>query len=229
MSENAESSGAWPCLLGGSARPVGCTVSFIDTSAEDILDALRELRGKAIRVSSRTDLLGCLSALDPMQAPWTKEAIVDCGDWTAYVNNGINGGDLTAIAPALAREHGWRCIGAEHMPRYGPGHAATQLRIQDPAGPPPLRLLRTITSYAQDGRWTWHDSGDPQPFEDLDRYKARRIRDRLDRALLVRYLESLGIRPDDPSFFGEGVVVTQVVSWASREQSVELFRQSNNW
>ena len=65
-----------------------------------------------------------------------------------------------------------------------------------------------------------------QPFEIA---WARRIRDRLDRALLMRYLESLGIRPDDPSFFGDGVVVTQLVSWASREESVAGFRQTNNW
>lgn len=115
------------------------------------------------------------------------------------------------------------------MPRYGPGHAACQLWIQDPTGPPPLHIVRTISAYAQDGRWSWHESGDPQPFEDPDRYTARRIRDRLDRALLVRYLESLGIRPDDPSFFGEGVVATQMVSWASREDPVEGFRQANNW
>lgn len=227
MTENRVSE-AWPCLLGGSARPLGCSVSFIGASAEDVLGAVREVRGEAIRVSSRTGLLGCLGALDPMQAPWTKEAIVECGDWTAYVNNGISGGDLTAIAPALARRRGWRCIGAQHMPRYGPGHAATQLWMQDPAGPAPLHITRELASFAQDGRWSWHESGDPQPFEDLDRYSARRVRDRLDRALLVRYLESLGIRPDDPTFFGEGVVVTQVVTWASREQSVERFRHEND-
>lgn len=219
----------WPCLLGGSWRPLGCAVSFIDSPWEVVLAAVKDLRGSAIRVSTPAGILACLSAFDPMQAPWTKEAIIDCGDWTAYINNGISGGDLTAIAPALSSKHGWRCIGAEHMPKFGPGHAATQLWIQGPDGSPPLFVGRTISAYAQDGRWSWHESGEPRTFEDLDRYKARRVRDRLDRALLVRYLESLGISVDHPSFFREGVVVTQIVNWTSREQSVERFRQTNHW
>jgi hypothetical protein len=229
QADREQSEEVWPCLLGGSSRPLGCAVSFIDAPWKEVLAAVVELRGSDIRVSGPMGLPDCLGALDPMQAPWTKEAGIDCGQWTAYINNGIAGGDLTAIAPALARMNGWRCIGAQHMPRFGPGHAATQLWIQGPGGPPPLLLVRTVSAYAQDGRWSWHESGEPQPFEDLDRYQARLVRDRLDRALLVRYLSSFGIRADDPSFFGDGVIVTQLVNWTSREESAERFRETNGW
>ena len=164
-----------------------------------------------------------------MEAPWTREVLIECDGWTAYVNNGLDGGDLSAIAPAIARDRGWRCIGAEHVPKYGPGHAATQLWIQGPEGEPPLYSVRTVTAYAEDGRWSWYESGEAQPFEATDRYFARRKRDRLDRALLVQYLRALGIRVDDAGFFGTGIVVTQHVDWSVRRESVEHFRRENGW
>jgi hypothetical protein len=36
-------------------------------------------------------------------------------------------------------------------------------------------------------------SGTPQPFENVERYKARLVRDRFDRALLLEYLAALDI------------------------------------
>ena len=220
----------WPCLLGGSLRPLGCAVSFIDAPFTAVLAAVLDVhRGTRVDVSPSAPFPQCVWALDPMQAPWTKALVIDCDGWSAYLNNSIGGGDLTAIAPAIARRHGWQCIGAEHMPRYGPGHAATQLWIQGTSGTPPLGDVRTLAAHAEDGRWSWHESGSTQPFEQTERYTARRKRDRLDRPLLVEYLNAMGIRVDDERFFGSGVVVTQRVDLPSRTESVEQFRQKNGW
>jgi hypothetical protein len=75
----------------------------------------------------------------------------------------------------------------------------------------PLGHVRTLATYAEDGRWDGEESGEVRSFEVTDRYLGRRKRDRLDRALLVEYLSALGIRVDDAHFFGTGVVVTQNV------------------
>ncbi|CAL8980005.1 hypothetical protein CELL_03385 [Cellulomonas sp. T2.31MG-18] len=150
-----------------------------------------------------------------------------CGDrWSAYMNNGLNGGDPTAAGAALARDLGVRCVVAECTPRYGPGHQATQLWVQGPAGEPPLMYERTLAAHATDGRWTWHESGRPFQFEETNRYTVRRIRDRLDRPLLLRYLTALDIPAGDDSSYGPGVIVQQVVAWPRREQTLYEARRS---
>jgi hypothetical protein len=62
--------------------------------------------------------------------------------------------------------------------------------------------VRTVIAgiYDED-RWRFEAHGEVQPFEDLARYQVRRIRDRFDRALLLHYLEALGISGDEPAFF----------------------------
>ena len=171
----------------------------------------------------------CTSVLDPFEAPWTTELIVDCGDWTAYLNNAIDGGDPTAAAPYLGKRLECECIVAIHAPPHGPGHASTQLWMQGPDGEPPNMGVRTIAAHAEDGRWTWHTSGPLQSFEQPARYTARRKRDRLDRPLLVGYLDALGIRVDDEAFYGEGLGFRQIVDYKRRRETLEQVRARFGW
>lgn len=220
--------GGWPLLLGGSMRPLGGAISFVEGPFDAVVAAVAEVHRRC-EVSEPVSLRHGLRRLDPMEAPWTRELIVRCGSWTAYINNGRNGGDLTAVAPAVARRRGWRCIGAQHMDRHGPGHAATQLWIQAPDGEPPLGHVRTLAAHATDGRWAWYESGPIQAFEEPGSYQRRRVRDRLDRPRLVSYLDALGIRVDDPDFYGEGVVLSQLVDWPRSIETAADFRQANGW
>lgn len=119
---------------------------------------------------------------------------------------------------------GVRCVAAENTPRYGPGHEGTQLWVLGPAGEPPLMYERTLSAVATDGRWEWHESGDPLAFEETNRYEARRVRQRLDRSLLMSYLAALGIPADDDDAYGPGVLIEQVVSWTRRSVSLEEAR-----
>src|SRR5438067_8255013 len=68
---------------------------------------------------------------------------------------------------------------------------------------------------ARDGRWRFETHGKVQPFEDPAIYRAPRIRDRFDRALLVRYLDGLGIFADDPTFFGSAVLFVARTLWTA--------------
>jgi hypothetical protein len=61
-----------------------------------------------------------------------------------------------------------------------------------------------------DGRWTFVSEGTVQPFESIERYAAKRVRDRFDAELLEKYSAALGIRLLDPTFYGpEGIVVVR--------------------
>jgi hypothetical protein len=94
---------------------------------------------------------------------------------------------------------------------------------------PPLMYLRTLAAHAEDGRWSWYESGTEQAFEDPSRYTRRRIRDRLDRPLLIDYLASMGISADDPDFYGAGVSVRQHVNYPVRRLTAEQVRKDFGW
>ncbi len=89
--------------------------------------------------------------------------------------------------------------------------------------------VRTIEASATDGRWSWHESGTMQPFEQPERYTARKKRDRLDRPLLVTYLEALGIRVDADDFYGDGIVIRQIVSYERRQETLAEVRARFGW
>jgi hypothetical protein len=212
-------------LLGGTASPIGWSVQYLQAPTELVLAAVQTMRSNtALRVSPQRAYPDVLEDLLPFEAPWTRELVLPCGDWTAYLNNFVNGGDSTAVGPAIAVRLGIRCVVALHTPRYGPGHEGTQLEVMGPAGVPPLMYERTVSAVATDGRWEWDESGPAFPFEDTARYAAGRIRNRFDRELPVRYLDALGIPADDDDAYGAGRIVQQVVNWQRRTQTLHEAR-----
>ncbi|MBO6252908.1 MAG: hypothetical protein ILA39_04400 [Bacteroidaceae bacterium] len=51
---------------------------------------------------------------------------------------------------------------------------------------------RDILTY-KDPRWVFYEEGEPLDFEDLDLYKNRLIRDRLNDKILIKYIERMGV------------------------------------
>lgn len=206
MAENTKgplfSSGSGPIRELSSA-------SFLECSFSDVKNELVNWTtnlGIKVDVQRAVDLHEALVRLAPIERPWTREALIDCGRWTCYLNSGD---DLTASAPYLQRALNVRCVAAQHAELDDAGHAATQLWLSGPDGEPPLMYLRTLSASAEDGRWSWHESGTLQPFETPDVYKQRTIKDRLNRERLIEYLAALEIYPDAPAFFGQAIVIQQ--------------------
>jgi hypothetical protein len=210
-------------LLGGHLSPVGWTVAFVRAPHDALVAADLSWRsglGQHVEAAPAGPFPACLAALDPFEAPWTTELLVAGDGWTAYLNNGRDGGDPTSAATVLAQQLGVPCVVAMSSPLHGPGHGGTQLWVTGPDGEPPLGYVRTLAAVATDGRWAWHESGRALPFEDASRTGARRVRDRLDRDLLVTYLAALGIRVDDRGWFREATVVRQRVAWETHPETV---------
>ena len=219
-------------LLGGSFIPAGVTTSYLKAPFAAVVDHLttwrREL-GHKLEQRAVPSLSSVVTALEPFEAPWTREVLFDCGEWTAYLNNGLYGGDPTACAPYLSASMAVECCIATHSPSYGPGHAQTSLEVLGPNGTPPLMYVRSITAHAEDGRWSWRTSGEPQAFEDVERYNARRIRDRFPRSLLIEYLQKMGISADDAGFYGHGVAISQRVAYERRQMAAQQVREWLGW
>jgi len=119
-----------------------------------------------------------------------------------------------------------RAVISTHQPVTAAGHASTQFELIGPDGEPPLMYQRTIAAHAEDGRWSWHESGEPLPFEHPERYAARLTRARLDRTLLTEYLAVMGIHVDDDAAYTEATFITQRVSWKTRKQTLDEARTS---
>lgn len=218
-----------PAILGGPLSPVGWSVGFLEAPLEVAVDELlrwrREL-GASLELADVAPWPDCLTALDPLEAPWTTELMVDHGVWTAYLNNDIKGGDPWPATSYVASLLDVRWVIGSHQPMTAPGHATTQFQLGGPEGEEPLRFIRTISAHAEDGRWSWDESGAVLPFERPQAYGARRIRERLTRNLLVEYLAAMGIDVDEPTRYGAGCLVRQQVTWRTRRERVDAVRRS---
>ncbi|WP_224372651.1 hypothetical protein [Hyalangium versicolor] len=64
-----------------------------------------------------------------------------------------------------------------------------------------LNYLRTLYAMNDGGRWVFGQSGEPFPFENLERYQVRRIRDRFTFDMLKEYLLHLGLSPFQEEFY----------------------------
>lgn len=170
---------------------------------------------------------GHLNQLDPLEAPWTTELFVEHGArWTCYLNNDLNGGDPFPVVGHLSMVMETHAVIAIHQPKIPVGHASTQFQLVGPEGEPPLMYVRTVAAHAEDGRWSWHEGGEPQEYEQTDRYRARLKRNRLDRPLLLEYLSALGIDVDNDEAYGSAVVVRQRANWPTRKLTL---KEARHW
>jgi hypothetical protein len=62
-----------------------------------------------------------------------------------------------------------------------------------------IRSIRAIM--ADDNKWEFYQKGDPLAFENLENYKKRRIKDRLNRAIIIQYLARLNIDLNSNDFW----------------------------
>jgi len=218
-------------LLGGRYSPIGWSVGWMAAPLPDVLSALVRWR-RDLGADLDVQDLGqcwpeCLERLDPLEAPWTTELLVSHGGrWTCYLNNDLNGGDPFPATGYLARLLEVRAVICTHQPMTPAGHASTQFELLGPDGEPPLMYRRTIAAHAEDGRWSWHEGGQPMTFEQPHRYSARAIRERLDRELLAAYLTAMGIAVDDDSAYADAAVVREHVTWATRIQTLAQAKAS---
>jgi hypothetical protein len=148
-----------------------------------------------------------LALLKPPEKPSTKSLLVETDSgWTAVFVQGGDGADWASHLGQALDTRALRTSYATHekdaagkVTQYG--DVAFWLFEGDHE--------RTIQASHQGSGWTWHLDGEPQPFEDLSRYEARRITQRFDRALLNDYCRALGIRREDRSYYGPRALLTE--------------------
>jgi hypothetical protein len=196
-------------IFGGGLWPLGWSVGFVELPLSEAFDRYRAWGLKvAFSELGQLPIVDALQRLLPFEMPYTRRLLVGTrGSWTAIFDNSRGGGDPWPPTSQLAREDAHGVI-ATHIPREQSSLPATQFHLLGPEGEPPLMYVRTVDAGVFDsGRWQFETSGTIQPFERVDAYGARRVRDRFTRPMLLGYLGSLGIDADEPSFYKEAVLV----------------------
>ncbi len=198
-------------VFGGGLWPLGWSVGYLERPLRETYARYRAWGlGATFDELGRRPILDALHELLPFEMPYTRRLLVGTlGGWTAIFDNSRLGGDPWPPTSYLAGND-TRGVIATHIPPAQYPLSATQFQLLGPEGEPPLLYARTIDARVFDsGRWTFRTWGTVQPFEQVEAYKKRRIRDRFNRELLVAYLAALGIDADEPDFYGEAVLVQE--------------------
>ena len=74
------------------------------------------------------------------------------------------------------------------------------------------KTRRVVRATSDEPRWDFHTEGEPLPFEDVYAYKARRVRDRFTREMLLTYIEQWG------------APIRRAEFWQSVESAITLVR-----
>jgi hypothetical protein len=203
-------------LLDDRWAPVTSTMGFLELGAEQAAQAfatwyrgLATSRGFTIEVLPVVGTLEqVLSRLLPLSGGETQRRlfIPTRSAWTAYVENGWTGTDAASPMSSMARRLSIRCLRVVAVPhtlrgdqgRYG----AVMLDVFGPKQPGKISSTVRVVEVANDGgRWVFVQSGEPFPFEQVEQYQARRVRDRFTFEMLKDYLRHLGLAPFEEDFY----------------------------
>ena len=148
-------------------------------------------------------------------------------NWCVYVNNSPNGTDLYADPPYLCEKLGVREIAVtlvRDIPKIKPG--STQFLYEDYTRAEKVlsatgtgwcdQFPRRYIAAHHESRWEFVDQGDPLPFEEIEQYQARRIKDRLTPEMVERYCSHFGIDLFNPDFYSGRACVFE--SWVHPER-----------
>ncbi len=97
---------------------------------------------------------------------------------------------------------GMRVVAVPHTYRKGQGrYGAVMLAVYGPHQTAWLNYIRSMGALNDGGRWVFDQFGEPFPFEKVEQYQSRRVRDRFTFDMLKEYLGHLGLSPFEENFY----------------------------
>ena len=136
--------------------------------------------------------------------------------WLACFTNGLDGG--YGPVSFLAQECKTRAVVVQCAPHTMPLRAmkdtkgiwgTTQFELYGPEQTDFLNYVGTVAAANDGGRWVFHARGEVQPFEQIERYDAPRVRDRFTPEMLESYCRALGIDVFNESFYKPSAVLME--------------------
>jgi hypothetical protein len=210
-------------LCGGRFEPVTTSIGFIEAAAADVADgylkwqraiSMDDPRGVSHDITElRGSICELLAGLPPLYRaePRRHLFVPTRSRWTAYFQGMARAPDVVGPASLLADRLDTRALRVVLEPGTPPrdhgldrDHAGVMLEVYGPRPTDFLNYERVVNLAVDGDRWSFDTSGTPLPFEDLDRYKRRRKRERFPPELLSAYLHELGVDAFDEDFYWAG-------------------------
>ena len=142
------------------------------------------------------------SALAPLVRVPKRTVLFQVGRWTGFLENSATGSDgMGAAAIAL----GLSCRGVRACWSTRPGFEARIFELYGPEQREFLNYERTIAVAADEGQWTFSQTGQPLSFEQAEWLRRRPVSARFTGDELLEMLLRLGVAFDQER--GEGAVV----------------------
>ena len=195
----------------------------VERAAEVLLTWRRDLHPVVSAREVSGGFPGMLKNLEPLSAVRNREILVPVGpDWTAYFDSLTVGTDAASAIGVLTRRAQATGFFARSIPHVV-GHTKGQVRrmgsvafsMLAPFDTGRMNYVRTVQVTYTGSRWEFFLIGVEQPFEEVERYSARKVRDRFTSDMLERYCQALGVDVFNLDAYGstgiliESEVVTQ--------------------
>jgi hypothetical protein len=151
----------------------------------------------------KSGLADALERLAPLSAGEKRRLFIETrSGWTAQFQSGIQGSDPFPVMSLFAQKLGVLAMRICSAP-LSKMYPATIWEVYAPPhlGGGTLGYRRSVCAANDGGRWIFEASGEPYPFEELDKYELGRKRDRFTREMLIRYLEHFSLRPFEDEFY----------------------------
>ncbi|MFJ3488189.1 hypothetical protein [Leifsonia aquatica] len=203
-------------LLDDRFAPITWQIGFLRCSLERAVEASKEWLTPEAELEVRRVKGSLEHSFLPALLPLTqwgryRKLLAPIGDgWVAFMDSNYSGADYSGSVRTLSRIAGcgYAVIGSKP---YVDDRATSQRGLgglQFLWAREPEDVIRYIQLSEDRPRWGMYFGGEPQPFEEPERYTARRLRDRFDSGMLERYCQAIGIDVFNPDAYGpEGVIV----------------------
>lgn len=179
-------------LLNNERAPVTFGGGFIESPFSEYCKAFtswwKQLELEFETHSFDADLRDALLKLEPLQMPQNRYLITETQSrWTAIFSNSQLGSDVWSVVSYLCKVLSCRGVTIQCSPsltkREGKrtsilAYAATSFTLDGPYQTAWLNEIRHVSARKDGGPWKFFQRGELQPYEQVERYKSKHIRDR---------------------------------------------------
>lgn len=199
-------------LFDGKYAPITDTIGFIRCSPARAAEffvgwqrPIQDKRGVSVDAKSiKGNLEASLRRLAPLTSVERRRYlfIPTRSNWTAFLDNGHQGTDAFSPLSYMAEKLSCEAVRATYDP--GTRDSSDLAVIWELYGPHVVDFSNTVRAVfvADDGNGLiFSESGEVQPYEDVEKYSSRLKRDRFTPQMLDHYLRAVGIEAFDESFY----------------------------
>src|SRR5262245_23934910 len=213
-------------LLDNTLAPLTFEWGFIEAPLDTVVAGYRRWQRKILHRVRVTQfdlpLAHALKQLDPLDRGSSRVLFISSRSaWTACFDNGVRGGNPATFVGELAQQLKCRGVAVGCIPNTlsrrdaaKPGTwGGLKFTLFAPEKRDLLNIERSVSVINDVGGWEFNAIGTVQPFEDVERYTARKIADRLTPGMIDDYCRALGINLFEEDFYGGPGALTYARLW----------------